>query len=266
MARRRSGSAFSPAPPLYDALTLKEDNFLGRKIAEARRSCGMTLDDLAAAVELYGMPVLRGGISKWEHGDTVPSAYQLLILCSIFDIDDPVAYFTGCQQFNDEGLRKISDYKADLAATGNYEPLKVSAGIRYICMPFSTLSASAGPGSFLDEGNFEPVNVPESSVPHGADFGLRIHGDSMEPIYTDGQTAWVKRCNQLNPGEVGIFTYDGEGYIKCYDEQEPEDPEAYTDSYGTVHMQPVLLSFNEAYAPIRTSPDKAFRIIGKVLN
>ena len=41
--------------------------------------------------------------------------------------------------------------------------------------------------------------------------------------YHDGQIVWVKQCDRVNIGEVGIFIYDGEGYIKVYDEQEPDE-------------------------------------------
>ena len=78
-------------------------------------------------------------------------------------------------------------------------------------MPVSNLSVSAGTGSFLDEGSFERVSFPVTSVPQGADFSVRVSGDSMEPVYHDGQIIWVKRCDRVNPGEVGVFIYDGEG-------------------------------------------------------
>ena len=50
----------------------------------------------------------------------------------------------------------------------------------------SNLSVSAGTGAFLDEGSFEMVSFPASTVPDGADFGVRVSGDSMEPVYHDG--------------------------------------------------------------------------------
>ena len=57
-------------------------------------------------------------------------------------------------------------------------------------------------------------------------------GCSYCSYYHDGQIVWGKQCGQVNIGEVGIFTYDGEGYIKVYDEQEPdeEQQEAFSDS------------------------------------
>ena len=135
-------------------------------------------------------------------------------------------------------------------------------------MPVSMLPASAGTGAFLDEGNFEMIEVPENTVPRGAEFGVRVSGDSMEPVYHDGQIIWIKPCEMLRPGQVGLFMYDGNGYVKEYDEQMPaaEEAETYLGSDQTLRMQPVLKSFNRAYAPIRVSPDAAFSIAGRVLN
>ena len=126
---------------------------------------------------------------------------------------------------------------------------------------------SAGTGEFLDEGNFEMVSFPEKSVPKGADFGVRVSGDSMEPVYHDGQIVWVEECETLAVGEVGIFAYDGDGYLKVYCEQEPSEQQkdAFTDSYGCLHMQPVMLSYNQAYAPKVIMPDSRFQVVGRVL-
>lgn len=90
----------------------------------------------------------------------------------------------------------------------------------------------------------------------------------MEPVYNDGQIAWIAQCESLRPGEVGIFAYDGDGYIKVYGEQEPGEEviEAFTDSYGIVHKQPVLISYNKKYPPRAVSPEASFQIVGRVLN
>ena len=66
---------------------------------------------------------------------------------------------------------------------------------------------------------------------------------------------------------AGIFVYDGDGYLKVYSEQEPDENQrdAFTDSYGCLHMQPVMLSYNQAYAPKAVMPDSRFQIVGRVL-
>jgi len=90
----------------------------------------------------------------------------------------------------------------------------------------------------------------------------------MEPVYYDGQIVWVQTCDEVVPGEVGIFIYDGEGYIKAYHQQEPseEDWEDFTDSYGIVHKQAVMVSFNQKYPPKVIPANSSFYTVGRVLN
>jgi transcriptional regulator with XRE-family HTH domain len=255
----------------YNAQQEHENNVIGRRIAKARQDRNLTLTQCSELLAEYGLDIKRYGINRWETGATVPNAYQLVALCHALDIADGIAYFTehtdNQAELNDMGMKKLWDYKMDLVASGRYAP-KVPSKIRYIEMPVSTLAVSAGTGAFLDEGNFEMVSFPESTVPPNAEFGIRVSGDSMEPVYQDGQIVWVQVCQSLQPGEVGIFLYDGDGYVKRYEEQEPEEAirDAFVDSSGVLHLQPVLVSYNQKYAPKPVSPELAFSIVGRVLN
>ena len=139
--------------------------------------------------------------------------------------------------------------------------------IRYVDMPVSNLAVSAGTGAFLDDDNFEMISFPEDQIPFGADFGIRISGDSMEPVYHDGQIVWVQKCDRVGIGRVGVFIYDGDGYLKIYSEQDPveDQADAFIDSYGNVHSQPVLESYNPAYPPRPINPNLEFRVVGRAL-
>lgn len=253
----------------YNAATEREENYIGARIAEARSDRRLSLADFSALLEEYGVSISAAGINKWETGRTVPNAYQLMTISYALGLEENMTFFSSTKPaLNAEGRKKLADYKRDLMDSGNYrEQSPYSAALRYISKPVSCLKASAGTGAFLDEGNFEMVDFPETQVPKGAEFGIYVSGDSMEPVYHDGQIIWVQRCEQLLPGEVGIFTYDGEGYIKVYDEQMPDEDARweFTDSSGAVRMQPVLVSYNKNYAPRPVSPHAEFQIVGKVL-
>ena len=260
----------TPVGDEYNAATEQTENVIGQRIAEARNRAKLSLVKFSKLLEEYGVTVSSVAINKWELGYTIPSAYQLIAVSKALDIDADLSAFTSQApepELNEEGLRKVAAYKADLIATGKYKPKPVNNIIRFVDMQVSSLAVSAGTGAFLDEGNFEMVSFPENAVPKGAEFGLRVSGDSMEPVYHDGQIVWVQQCDHIGIGEVGIFIYDGEGYIKVYDEQEPtgDDLEEYTDSYGVVHMQPVMHSFNKKYEPRVISAHAGFEIVGRVL-
>lgn len=258
----------------YDTVKERQENTIGLRIQEARIRRGLSLAELSNLLAENGLSIQRQGIGKWEAGISVPNAYQLLALCDALKIEEGISFFTGKQdqfgELDDVGLRKLEEYREDLIASGRYKRYKVErqSKIEYIDMRISLLPASAGTGSFLDEENFETMRFPANTVPANADFGVRVQGDSMEPVYHDGQIVWVQQCETLRPGEVGIFMLDGEGFLKLYDEQEPNEDiiDAFIGSDGVLHSQPVLVSYNEEYEPRYVSPNSIFTIAGRVLN
>ena len=261
--------------PFYNAEQERRENIIGQRIQEVRKAHGVSLEGLSYALRHYGIDMKQTGIGRWESGTVIPNAYQLMALSHIFQIEDPKTFFAetpaDADALNDEGLRKVREYKEDLIASGKYRPAPAPAAgsnvLKFREMPMSLLPVSAGPGAFLDENNFELRRFPADEIPDGAEFAIRISGDSMEPVYSSGQIIWVQLCKQLRPGDVGIFEYDGNGYVKMYDEQYPEETflDEYTTSDGQVLPQPVLVSYNEAYAPRPVNPNTSFCIIGRVL-
>jgi len=256
---------------VYNAVSDRDQNYLGKKIAEARTGLGLSLAAFKSLLSEYGVDVSVAAINKWELGNSAPNAYQLLAIAQALQVDEDFSYFMSASHrtpLNREGIAKLAAYRDDLVASGKYKVQQIASNIiKFIDMPVSNLAVSAGTGAFLDEGNFEMVSFPESSVPAGAEFGLRVSGDSMEPVYHDGQIVWVQQCDRVGIGEVGIFIYDGEGYIKAYDEQVPDEDvrEDFTDSYGDVHMQPIMISYNQQYKPRVISAHSNFQVVGRVL-
>lgn len=254
----------------YNAEAEKKENVIGERIAQALNDSRISKKAFCEILKTYGVDISQSAIGKWTNGLTVPNAYQLMAICHALDITEGLSYFTGEYRplLNKAGMDKVRAYRDDLIATGKYKPLpKVTNMIRYIDMPVSNLRVSAGTGAFLDEGNFEVVSFPENAVPDGADFGVRVSGNSMEPVYHDGQIVWVQQCETIPVGQVGVFIYDGEGYLKRYGEQYPDEAEieAFTDSYGAVHMQPVMISYNKEYPDKVIRPENGFQIVGRVL-
>ncbi len=255
---------------VYDANKEKENNVVGLRITEARKKRGLSIASFSQLLKNYGVNISTGGAGKWETGYSIPNAYQLIAICNALGIEDQLPFFMSnyVPVLNDTGMKKVEEYKADLVASGKYRPSpKLTTIITYVRIPISNLCVSAGTGAFLDEGNFEMRDFPAAEVPSGADFGVQVSGDSMEPNFHDGQIVWVHECESLTPGEVGVFIYDGEGYIKVYEEKDPDsdNAEEFTDSYGVVHPQAVLRSYNPAYEPKPVKPSALFQIVGRVL-
>ncbi len=84
-----------------------------------------------------------------------------------------------------------------------------------ITIKHSFHKVSAGYGFDLNnEDDWEDIEVPDTPEARRADFSLTISGDSMEPIYSDGDIVLVKAQPSVDIGETGIFVVNGSGYIK----------------------------------------------------
>lgn len=245
--------------PPVSITAAKEHNLIGRLLAEARTAGGMTLGEVCRRLRMYDLHITVSGLSRWERGERTPTAYQMMALCQALDIPNPLGIYT--EELNDAGLQKLLACRSALAASDEYRKERV----RYIDIRLYDIAVSAGPGSFLDSDDYELLRVPDTAVPAGTDFALRVSGCSMEPVYQDGQILWVREVQTIRPGEVGIFSVDGESLVKLYQERIPEDTEAYLDAENVLHRQPVLISFHPDYAPRVIGPGSYFRVLGRVL-
>lgn len=100
--------------------------------------------------------------------------------------------------------------------------------------------ACAGTGFYFDDIPSDTVQAPDAN----ADFIIGVNGDSMEPDYHDGEKLYIKKVENINPGEVGIFTINNECFLKEYGEDG-------------------LVSKNKKYEDIPGNED--VRLIGKVV-
>ena len=47
-----------------------------------------------------------------------------------------------------------------------------------------------------------------------AAYAIGVNGNSMEPVYYDGDTLLIEMTEEIQPGDIGIFLVNGESYIK----------------------------------------------------
>lgn len=226
---------------------------IGDIINARRKELCLSQSELAGLLLKDGIEVTNQAISKWETGATLPNAKQFLALCRVLEIDDIGGTFDGggmggiLSGLNTVGRKKALDYIELLRASGRYSAMPEPVKLR--SLPLYSLAVSAGTGQFLDSEDYEMTEVgPE--VPEGANFGVRVAGDSMEPRFHDGQTVWVSQQHDLMTGEIGIFLYDGCAYLKQL---------VALDGYLALH------SLNPAYEDIKISPALPLRVLGKVL-
>ncbi|MCQ2770183.1 MAG: helix-turn-helix domain-containing protein [Clostridia bacterium] len=78
------------------------------------------------------------------------------------------------------------------------------------------ISASAGTGIYLSDCKSEDIPVFLNPITEAADFAVRVRGDSMMPKYKDGDIILAEQADQVDEGELGLFSLNGEGYFKKF--------------------------------------------------
>lgn len=229
----------------------------GEILAQCRKQKGLNQAELAEKLTALGCEVSNQAVSKWEKDMTLPSALQFLTLCDVLEIEDIRGEFSEGQAgllrgLNPEGRRHALDYIQLLRESGRYAVQPRLRELRTLpkrSLPLYSLAVSAGTGQFLDGEDYEMVEVGQE-VPDGSNFGVRVAGDSMEPRFHNGQIIWVRQQRSLMTGEIGIFLYDGNAYLKQLVARE-----------GRV----ALHSLNPHYEDIFISDALPLRVLGKVL-
>ena len=165
-------------------------------------------------------------------------------------------------RLNDDGQDKVIGYAAELDASGDYaraEPVKVvpfpKAKRRkdgFVEFKVYDQPAAAGLGNYIDAPDFIMEQYPAPLAPEGAEFGVRISGDSMEPEIPNGCTVFVRPTPAVEPGDVGIFVLEGQAYCK----------KLIADHKA---RRTLLRSINKKYPDIVVEDESRLRTIGKVL-
>jgi len=227
---------------------------IGEVLERRRRELGLYQADVAEALKQAGISVTKYAVTRWENDKTLPNAEQFLHLCRVLKIYDVMGEFFGesdalTDGLNRQGKERLREY-ADLLRGSEAFCLREEQTRTLRRLPLYDLAVSAGTGQFLDGENYEMVECGVE-VPEGSNFGVRIAGDSMEPRYHDGQTIWVRQQRALMSGEIGIFLYDGNAFLKKL---------VLEDGKTKLH------SLNPAYEDIVISTALPLRVLGKVLS
>ena len=223
---------------------------LAKALKGHRERCRMTQEFVAEAVG-----VSRQAVSKWETGDSLPDAQQFISLCGIYGVSDVHRVFRSkeCSEdpfygLNRVGMERANEYISMLRENPSFShQAKITRIRRQI--PLYDMPASAGSGVFLDSDSYTLIDVDEN-VPEAATLAVRISGDSMTPLFNDGQIVYVHHQQELENGEIGIFVLNGEAFCKKLDSES-----------GSVR----LISLNPKYQPIKIKYSYELRVIGKVV-
>lgn len=151
-------------------------------IRSARKAANMTMKELGARIGLA-----ESTISQYETGKRDPDNTTLLMIAE--ELNTSVSYLLN---ENKNRHPSVTDDVVRLPVFG-----EVAAGYEHIC---------------VQDWEGDTIEIPRSYLkghPIEDYFMLRVKGDSMYPLYMDGDIVLVLRQKTLNrSGDIGVIRYD----------------------------------------------------------
>lgn len=242
------------------------NQYVGNKIKQFRLEKKLTQTQLADLLD-----TTKQTISRYEKGDRKANQDVLFALSDLFEktIDDffpPISKETAVQLQQQSSTTEINNkvalldeelkeprhsdwisYGENLLSEQNTVEDSKNTVVELFSYNYYDHAASAGTGQYLNDVQVETIELP---VDYDADFVIPVYGDSMEPEYHSGDYVFVKLSVELVDGDIGVFEYYGDAYIK----------QLLINNEGAF-----LHSLNDKYSDIQIDRDSDFRIIGKVV-
>lgn len=209
------------------------NQYLVMQLKQGRINKGMKQSDVTMQTGIKNTT-----LSNYENGVTEPDIDTFLSLCELYELDfvsimeeaygikipgrdfdikpSEIKYIKKYRDLDSHGKEMI-----DFTLEKEWErSIKEKENTTKVVTPTRILSyyyrlASAGTGQILfDMPPTKRIEIPDIPEYRKADYAIGVNGDSMEPVYHDGDMLIVEMTDEIRVGEIGIFSLNGECYVK----------------------------------------------------
>jgi len=198
---------------------------IGEKIKELRLMNNISQCELAQKINTSNKSV-----SNWENDVKTPRINMIRLMSKVFDV--PISFFLDESQQIQISKKSHFEEMYDMLDAHGKEVVNAIIRMEYQRITaiaqltpkhihhimYFNLPACAGNGNFWTDVSPETIPI-EGDIPAGTDFVIPISGDSMEPEYHDGDRIFIHKTDSLEPGEIGVFSADGQVCIKKYTQE-----------------------------------------------
>ena len=233
-------------------------NILGKTIKKIRISRGLT------QVQLSKLTGLRQNtISNHENGNRSLDEVDINIYAQALGVspkelfeaykDDTNNITTIYNQLNSDRQTKVYDFATEQLREQNNNVVNINDYIEEESDWYEVKfygSVSAGTGLYLDDEQVETISFGADMIPTGTDFCLKVNGDSMDPMFHDGDYVFIKRETDFRNGSIGVVIVNGDAYLK------------------KIYITPdsiKLVSLNKKYKDITVTQDDTLKYVGTVV-
>lgn len=234
-----------------------------QRLRQRREEKQLTQAQLAA---LLG--VSKSAVGNYETGVSMPKEAVLLKLFTALDTEPNYFFqdsFRAGEIVSPAERELVARYRAlsakgkravgallDAAEEHGGKTVSLPARQEIRRIPLFASAAAAGYAAPVLGEEYEMIDA--SGAPEGAQFAVRIQGDSMEPQIPDGSIVYVAR-QPLQNGDVGIFCVDGDMFCKQY----------YKDPLGIVYLFSLNRRRADADIVLSASSGRTLACFGRVL-
>lgn len=200
------------------------------RLKESRINAGYTQEQLANK-----LGVAKSTLSGYESGNRDPSMYTISKMMEILNVDANFLWQDDTDfpmQVSYEEIKHIEKYRAldqygqetvSYILDREIERVKqIEQATSFTSSPAVTRMinyyyrlASAGTGQIIfDMPPTKRIEIPDKPEYRKADYAIGVNGDSMEPVYYDGDTLLVEMTDHIEQEEIGIFSVNNECFVK----------------------------------------------------
>lgn len=166
-----------------------------------------------------GIKMSKSHLSQYVNGKSSPDQYKLYLLAKTLNVSE--AWLLGYDVPKEDKENGVPSIESIYNQLDRPRKTKVYNFAEYQLReqnkrPKTTIEirgyVSAGTGEWLDDEIVDEVSY-EGVIPEH-DFAVKVNGDSMLPLFEDGQVIFIKSTSDVRDGQIIVCQVNNEAFVK----------------------------------------------------
>lgn len=166
-----------------------------------------------------GIKMSKSHLSQYVNGKSSPDQYKLYLLAKTLNVSE--AWLLGYDVPKEDKKNDVPSIESIYNQLDQPRKTKVYNFAEYQLReqnkrPKTTIEirgyVSAGTGEWLEDEIVDEVSY-EGVIPEH-DFAVKVNGDSMLPLFEDGQVIFIKSTSDVRDGQIIVCQVNNEAFVK----------------------------------------------------
>lgn len=166
-----------------------------------------------------GIKMSKSHLSQYVNGKSSPDQHKLYLLAKTLNVSE--AWLLGYDVPKEDKENGVPTIESIYNQLDRPRKTKVYNFVEYQLReqnkrPKTTIEirgyVSAGTGEWLDDEIVDEVSY-EGVIPEH-DFAVKVNGDSMLPLFEDGQVIFIKSTSDVRDGQIIVCQVNNEAFVK----------------------------------------------------